>query len=55
MLKCGQKDNKKYTFGIRKDQLEDVEGVCFAKLYCCKCGESLPEKSSYCPKCGEKI
>lgn len=60
MLKCGQKDNKRYTFGLRKDQTDEERDIIesgnneyIAK--CSKCGALMKSFSNYCPSCGEKI
>ena len=60
MLKCGQKDNKKYTFGVRKDQMEEVEAKEverkeLKKICCGSCGTYVSSKSSFCPSCGGKV
>ena len=52
MLKCGQKDNKNYTFGVRKEQIEEKE---VSKICCASCGTCLTKKMSFCPSCGEKL
>jgi DNA-directed RNA polymerase subunit RPC12/RpoP len=55
MLKCGQKNNTKYTFGLRKEQVEQ-ELVSHNSGYTCpKCGTWFPEKIKYCSNCGAKI
>ena len=52
MLKCGQKDNKKYTFGVRKEQMEEKED----NMICCAfCGGSIKNKDKFCSSCGEKV
>jgi hypothetical protein len=55
MLKCGQKDNKKYTFGVRREQLEEVIEKETEKICCASCGSCLLSKSNFCPSCGEKL
>jgi len=55
MLKCGQKDNKKYTFGVRKDQMEEIEVKEAAKICCGSCGTCLTNKMKYCPSCGKEL
>ncbi len=54
MLKCGQKDNKKYTFGLRKEQMED-ETKEANKICCAFCGTCLASQMSFCPSCGERL
>ena len=54
MLKCGQKDNKNYTFGVRKEQTEEKEKEA-SKICCSSCGTCLTKKMSFCPSCGEKL
>ena len=50
-LKCGQKDNKNYTFGIRKEQMEkEANTVC-----CSRCGSCFASNKSRCPTCGAKL
>jgi len=54
MLKCGQKDNKNYTFGVRKDQIK--EAAKETKTIACPCCDKMVlANSSYCSFCGEKI
>ncbi len=54
--KCGQKDNKKYTFGLRKEQMEEPLMEKEATMICCaSCGTCLTQRMKYCPSCGEKI
>ena len=53
MLKCGQRDNKKYTFGVRKDQIEENEKD--NKICCISCGTCITSRMKYCPSCGEKL
>ncbi len=59
MLKCGQKNNKNYTFGLRKEQTESFEDLIekrHEEHFCChKCGSCFPVKTSYCPNCGSKL
>ena len=50
MLKCGQKDNKKYTFGVRKEEVKEATKIC-----CAFCGTCLTKRMSFCPSCGEKL
>ncbi len=54
MLKCGQKDNKNYTFGVRKEQLEDIEKES-SKICCASCGACLTSRMQYCSSCGKKL
>jgi len=56
MLKCGQKNNKNYTFGVRKEQMEDpLQEKEATKICCASCGTCLIKKSRFCPSCGEKL
>ena len=57
-LKCGQKENTKYTFGLRKeqrDEIEDVKEVKTGMKSCSACGSSCGVKSKYCPSCGASV
>tara|TARA_Y100000310_G_scaffold13838_1_gene14115 strand:- start:2309 stop:2473 length:165 start_codon:yes stop_codon:yes gene_type:complete len=54
MLKCGQKDNQNYTFGVRKDQME-VTKVAAPKRCCSACGVCVTDDAMYCPQCGEEL
>jgi len=56
--KCGQKDNTKYTFGLRKEQREEIEAekeVKIAMKSCSSCGSSCGVKSRFCPSCGASV
>jgi len=53
MLKCGQKDNKNYTFGVTEKQIKEAQEV--EKVCCASCGVCLTKKMKFCPSCGEKI
>ena len=53
MLKCGQKDNKKYTFGVRQEQIEEVKEA--SKICCGSCGTCLTKKMKFCPSCGKEM
>jgi len=55
MLKCGQKNNKNYTFGVRREQIEDINKKESDKICCAFCGTCLTERMKYCPSCGEKL
>lgn len=57
MLKCGQKDNKHYTFGVRKEQMieDDILIPIPKTVVCKKCGKSHEQSGEYCPFCGEKL
>ena len=56
MLKCGQKDNKNYTFGVRKEQMEEEHVVLTSKIVMCsKCGKKHEGEGDHCPFCGEKL
>ena len=59
ILKCGQKDNKNYTFGVRKEQMGDPfqeqPEKKITKNCCVSCGTCLVKKSKFCPACGEKL
>lgn len=54
ILKCGQKDNKNYTFGVRKEQLEEQEKQA-NKICCAACGTCVIKSMKYCPSCGEAL
>jgi len=56
-LKCGQKENTKYTFGLRKEQREEIETdkEVAASINCSTCGKTCKYGSKFCPFCGEKI
>lgn len=65
MLKCGQKDNLKYTFGLRKDQMlvdtiSEEEKIIESgnKEYlirCSHCGQLLKISYNYCSSCGTRV
>ncbi len=54
MLKCGQKNNTKYTFGLRKEQREEIEKEAMITIYCSSCGSKCLKNSIFCSNCGEK-
>ena len=54
MLKCGQKNNLKYTFGLRKEQREEMKKDA-SVIYCESCGSKCSKKDIYCSACGEKL
>ena len=57
-LKCGQKNNTKYIFGLRKEQIEaieDVKEVKVAMKSCSICGGSCGAKSKFCSLCGARV
>ena len=56
MLKCGQKDNKNYTFGVTEKQIkegsrEEPITICT----CPNCGQTSMVKTNFCPNCGDKM
>jgi len=53
MLKCGQKDNTKYSFGIKKSQIEEEKIETY--LFCFSCGKKINKNTNFCPSCGEKV
>jgi len=57
-LKCGQKENTKYTFGLRKEQRDDIEVEKQAMnrtKSCSSCGSSCSQVSKYCQSCGASV
>ncbi len=57
-LKCGQKENTKYTFGLRKEQRDEIETskeVIAAVIHCSSCGKSCRQGSKFCQNCGAKV
>ena len=55
MLKCGQKDNKNYTFGVSKEQILEADKKEVVKICCTSCGASVSPQAKFCHSCGEKI
>jgi len=57
MLKCGQKENINYTFGIKNSsQKEDLnDQISEHTIYCSKCGKKCQNFYEYCPSCGGKL
>ena len=54
MLKCGQKNNTKYTFGITKEQKEEIKEA--TNILCCSsCGSKCLKNSKFCSNCGKEI
>ena len=53
MLKCGQKDNKNYTFGVRIEQREQIKEANHL-IYCGNCGSCVSKNMKFCPFCREK-
>lgn len=57
-LKCGQKDNIKYTFGLRKEQIDEIKvekEIKIATKSCSSCGKSCSQNSKFCPSCGASV
>ena len=52
MLKCGQKDNKNYTFGVRKEQVKKESKI--SEILCFNCNACLTKDMEFCPVCGTK-
>lgn len=58
MLKCGQKENTKYTFGLRKEQRDETgtnKEVIAAAMNCSSCGKACKHGSKFCPACGKEL
>ena len=55
MLKCGQKNNIKYTFGLRKEQREEIKKAEMITVYCPNCGRVCKKGSNFCYNCGAKL
>ncbi len=55
MLKCGQKNNTKYTFGITKEQKEEIEKEAMITMYCSSCSAVYKKGSKFCSNCGKEI
>lgn len=56
MLKCGQKNNIKYTFGLRKEQKEEMKkDSMISIIYCPSCGVTCKNGSNFCHSCGTKL
>ena len=53
ILKCGQKNNQKYTFGIKKEEKEEEKKICCAS--CGSCFADITEDMEFCCACGEKL
>lgn len=55
MLKCGQKDNKNYTFGVRVEQIKEAAEE-IKTAFCDCCGKMVVVGNAhYCSRCGEKL
>jgi hypothetical protein len=54
-LKCGQKENTKYTFGLRKEQREEKREIRASAICCSSCGKTCKQGSKFCPACGGKL
>lgn len=55
MLKCGQKNNKNYTFGKTEKQIKEMQVFEEKKkCFCVSCGTKILCTSNFCPNCGEK-
>ena len=56
MIKCGEKNNRNYTFGRKEEeQIEDVDKKGTTGICCVVCGTCLTSKMQYCPNCGAKL
>ena len=53
MLKCGQKDNKNYTFGVTDKQIKEAQVKEISVYTCPECGQTSIVKTSFCPNCGK--
>ena len=53
-LKCGQKNNRNYTFGVTDKQIKESQVFDKNICYCSKCGNKLENGTNFCPSCGEK-
>jgi predicted amidophosphoribosyltransferase len=53
MLKCGQKDNANYTFGVSEKQIKKANKD--ASKFCSACGSKIRANTDYCSKCGSPV
>jgi len=54
MLKCGQKNNENYTFGI-KEKENNISQEQIVVCTCPHCGQTSMIKTNFCSNCGEKM
>lgn len=54
ILKCGQKDNLNYTFGVKPEQMEKIAEE-IETSFCPVCGRMIVVGMRYCPRCGEVV
>jgi len=52
MLKCGQKNNTNYTFGVTDKQIEEKKEAAHNIHTCSHCGQTSMVKTNFCPNCG---
>jgi uncharacterized OB-fold protein len=56
MLKCGEKNNSNYTFGLAQQPIKEAKKIKkVAGSFCSACGTKLSAKASYCSKCGSPV
>jgi len=57
MLKCGQQNNKNYTFGVDDKQVREIKEAqkTIIAQTCPHCGQTSMVKTNYCPNCGESL
>ena len=53
MFKCGQKNNKNYTFGVTDKQVKEAKKK--EMKICSSCESRVAFKSNLCSSCGEKV
>jgi len=54
MFKCGQKDNKNYTFGVTDKQIKEAQAQSeeIEIFTCSGCGQTSIVKTNFCSNCG---
>lgn len=55
ILKCGQRDNAKYTFGVTKEQRQTIEKEAMVTIYCSSCSKACKSGVNFCQHCGEPL
>jgi rRNA maturation endonuclease Nob1 len=54
-LKCSQKNNRNYTFGVTEKQIKEAQSIEDVIVTCSSCGTKMKKGTNFCSSCGEKL